>query len=141
MCHKTHCFLFYNLNLYPTPHDCFYILRFVGVHLDLFADLLDMHGNCCNISDGFHIPDFPEQFFLCKHMVWIFCQKGKKIKFFCCKLFFLVVHPDTACCLVNADTADLNDIIFLPHCFRSGAHIGRDVLSPALPAHLEKMVL
>ena len=87
MCHKTHCFLFYNLNLYPTPQDCFYILRFVGVHLDLFADLLDMHGNCCNISDGFHIPDFPEQFFLCKHMVWIFCQKVRRSNSFVVNCF------------------------------------------------------
>ena len=52
---------------------------FTTKEFDLLA-FLNVHGYGCDISYGFHIPDFPEQFFLCKHMVWIFCQKGKKIR-------------------------------------------------------------
>ena len=36
------------------------ILGFRGIELDLLADLLDMHGNGRDITDGLHIPDLAE---------------------------------------------------------------------------------
>ena len=51
-------------------YDAYSYIRFL-------TDLLDVHGDCGNITDGIHIPDFPEQFFLGIHMVGIFREKSQ----------------------------------------------------------------
>ena len=55
-----------------TPNSL-YILGFIGIHLNLFPDLFDMHSHGCDISDRLHIPDLTEKFFLCEHMVRMLC--------------------------------------------------------------------
>lgn len=71
-----------------------------------------MDSNGCNITDGFHIPDFGKQFIFGKYMVRILCQKCQQIKLFRSKLFFFFVDPYTTGCFINTDATDLNDIIF-----------------------------
>ena len=66
------------LYLEPISHapDGLNILRLCGIELDFLTNLFDMHSYCGNVSDGIHIPDFPEQFFLRVYMVWILGQKS-----------------------------------------------------------------
>ncbi len=72
-----------------------------------------MDSNGCNITDGFHIPDFGKQFIFGKYMVRILCQKCQQVKLFRSKLFFFFVDPYTTGSFINTDATDLNDIIFL----------------------------
>ena len=69
-------------DLKPVPHapDRLNILRFRRVKLDLLADLLDMHGNRRDVSQGLHIPDLAEELFLGKYVVRVLCQERQQIK-------------------------------------------------------------
>ena len=94
-----------------TP-DCLNILWFCGIVLNLLTNLLNVNGDCCNVSDGIHIPDFAEQLFLGIYMVWMLRKESKQIKFLTGKCFLHTVHHNPSCSLVNTDTANLYHIIF-----------------------------
>ena len=68
-------FLLDSLYLKPIPHspDSLNILRLCCIKLNLLSNLFNMHCYSCNISNGFHIPDFGEKLFFCKYMVGILC--------------------------------------------------------------------
>ena len=70
-----------------------------------------MHCNGRDISDGIHIPDFPEEFFLRINMVRIFRQKCQKIKFFRRKNFLFAVQINASCRFINFQAPDFDDII------------------------------
>ena len=72
-----------------------------------------MHGNRSDITDGIHIPDLPEQFFLGKYMVRMLRQECQQIELFRGKRFLYAIHINTSCCLINTDTPDLYNIILL----------------------------
>ena len=56
--------------------------------------------------------DFPEKLLFCKHSVWVFGKKSKKIIFFCGKSCFFSIYPYTTCCLIYLNSSNLNNIIF-----------------------------
>ena len=64
-----------------------------------------------NVSHGFHIPDFFKQLVLCKYPVRILRQKYEQIELFCRKLLFLFMNPDPSGRLIDADSADLYNIV------------------------------
>ena len=74
------CLFYFALYFKPVSHtpDCLDILRVRRIVLYLLSDLLDMHGHRGDISDGFHIPDFAEQFFLRVYMVRMPGQEGEQ---------------------------------------------------------------
>ena len=69
-----------------------------------------------DVSDRLHVPDLAEQLVLREDVVRIFREKCKQIKFLCRELRLLAVDPDAARRLVNLQTADLDDVIFLRTC-------------------------
>ena len=70
-----------------------------------------MNSDRCNVSHRFHIPNLAKQFCLGKYTIWIFCKKGKKIKFLGCKCFLLTIYPYSSGSLVNLDSTNLYNII------------------------------
>ena len=70
-----------------------------------------MHGDRGDIADGLHIPYFAEQFFLGEYVIGILRKKGQKVKLLGGELLLLAVHPHAARGLVDADTANLHDIV------------------------------
>ena len=93
MCHKTHCFLFYNLNLYPTP-------QIVSIYCGLlvFISIFSRIFLICTVTVAISPTDSISQISRNNSSfvnTWFgfSAKKGKKIKFFCCKLFFLVRSP------------------------------------------------
>ena len=61
------------LDFESVPHapDRLNVLRFLGVQLNLLANLFDMHGHGRDIADGLHIPDIREQLLFAEYPVGI----------------------------------------------------------------------
>ena len=93
------CFL--NLEAVPNTPNRLNILGLCGILFNLLTDLFDMHCNGGNVTDGVHIPDLSEQFFLGKHMIGILCQEGQQIKLLGGEGLLLSIHINAAGCLVN----------------------------------------
>ena len=72
-----------------------------------------MHRNRCNVSDGLHIPDLTEQFFLGIYMIRVLCKEGQQVEFLRCKVLLLPVDPDSSGSLINLNSTNLYDIILL----------------------------
>ena len=70
-----------------------------------------MHRHRCDIPDGFHIPDLPEQFFLGVYMVRMTRKECKKIKLLGRKCLFFPIDPYASCSRIDLQTADLNDLV------------------------------
>ena len=100
-----------NLKTVPDSPDRLYILGLSRIEFDLLPDLLDMHRHGRDITDGFHIPDLPEQFFFCEHPVGILSQECEQVEFFRRKVLLFSVDPDTAGCLVDLDPPYLHNVI------------------------------
>ena len=71
------------LCLKPVPHSPyrFYVLRLRSIKFNLFPDLFDMNRDGRNIADGFHIPDFTEQFVFFENAVRMFLHRSSIIFF------------------------------------------------------------
>ena len=61
--------------------DGFDVLWFGCVVFNFLPDFFDMYCDSCDVTDGFHIPDFAEEFIFGVHMVWVACQEGEQIEF------------------------------------------------------------
>ena len=64
-----------------------------------------------DITDGFHIPDLSEKLFLGEYVVRILRKESEKIELFCGEGLFFAFYEDTACGFVNAESADLYNIV------------------------------
>ena len=69
---------FEHLHLKPISHtpNGLDVLGLGGVSFNLLTNLLNVYGYGSDITDGIHIPNFAEQFFLGVYVVRVLCKEG-----------------------------------------------------------------
>ena len=101
------------LRFKPIPHAP-YSLNILGLRsaeLDFLPYLLNMHSHCGDVTDGLHVPDFPEQFLFCENPVGILGKECEQVEFLCGKCGFLPVHPDPSGCFIYLDAPDFHHVV------------------------------